>query len=206
MICYLKGEIIWLKDNKIEILLDSGIWYEIWISQLTYAEIIDKKLEEIELFIYHNITDNSQNLYWFISRDEKNIFEQLIKISWVWGKVALLILSLWIKTLSEAIINKDNKLIESVKWIWKKMAEKIILELKDKDIFTIGYLENKDSVNWENDQNKSINLDKNIYDDLKNTLVNMWYNAKNIDNVLSWLPKELTSLEEILPWVIREIG
>lgn len=201
MICYLKGEIIWLKENEIEILLNSGIWYQVWISQLTYVEIIDKKLEVIELFIYHNITDNSQNLYWFISRDEKNIFEELIKISWVWWKVALLILSLWIKTLSEAIINKDNKLIESVKWIWKKMAEKIILELKDKELFkNVAILdETKENIN-------NIRVQDDILKNVKSTLVNMWYNPKDIDRLFNELPEWLgNDINKIIPWMIGKL-
>ena len=206
MICYLKGEILDLQANKIEVLTKWWVAYEIWISEINYAEIFDRKQKEVELFIYHNITDNSQALYGFLTRDEKNIFEQLIKISWVWWKVALLILSLWKKVLFEAIANGDKKTIESVKWIGKKMAEKIILELKDKDLFTIWYLENKDVNDTKNIEKLWTNLDKTIYDDVKTTLVNMWYNAKNIDNVLSWLPKELTSLDEILPWVIKQIG
>ena len=206
MICYLKGEILDLQANKIEVLTAWWVAYEVWISEINYAEIFDKKLKDIELFIYHNITDNSQALYGFLTRDEKNIFEQLIKISWVWGKVALLILSLWKNTLFEAIAKEDKKTIESVKWIGKKMAEKIILELKDKDLFTIWYFENKDLSTTKNTENLWTNLDKTIYDNVKTTLVNMWYNAKNIDKVLAWLPNDLTDLEEILPWVIREMG
>ena len=206
MICYLKGEILDLQTNKIEILTRAWVWYEVWISEINYAEIVDKDLKEIKLFIFHNITDNSQALYGFLTRDEKQIFEQLIKISWVGWKVALLILSLWKNVLFEAIANEDKKTIESVKWIWKKMAEKIILELKDKDLFTLWYLENKDVNSANNSEKAWVNLDKNIYDNVKTTLVNMGYNAKNIDIALSELPKELTSLEEILPWVIGKLG
>ena len=206
MICYLKGEILDLQTNKIEILTQAWVWYEVWISEINYAEIVDKDLKEIKLFIFHNITDNSQALCGFLTRDEKQIFEQLIKISWVGWKVALLILSLWKNVLFEAIANEDKKTIESVKWIGKKMAEKIILELKDKDLFTLWYLENKDVNSAKNSEKTWINLDKTIYDNVKTTLVNMGYNAKNIDIALSELPKELTSLEEILPWVIGKLG
>jgi Holliday junction DNA helicase RuvA len=44
---------------------------------------VNNKNKEIELFIYHNITDNSQALYGFLTREEKEIFEELIKISGV---------------------------------------------------------------------------------------------------------------------------
>lgn len=201
MICYIKGEILDLKANKIEVLTQWWVGYDIWISEINYVEIFEKKLKNIELFIYHNITDNSQALYGFLTRDEKNIFEELIKISWVWWKVALLILSLWKNTLFEAIANEDKKIIESVKWIGKKMAEKIILELKDKDLF-IGFKK----LDLNNDCIIKNNIEKSILEDVKNTLVNMGYNSKNIDKLLNQLPDNLNTINDIIPWMISRLG
>ncbi len=203
MICYIKWKILDLENNKIELLTDSWIGYEIGISEMNYAEIYDRKLEKIELFVYHNITDNSQYLYGFLTRDEKNIFKQLIKISWVWWKVALLILSLWKNTLFEAILNEDKKTIESVKWIWKKMAEKIILELKDKDLFKIWYNEILSNSKIKENNNK---FDKNLIENIRYTLVNMWYNPKEIDKKLSEIPNNMDNINKILPWIIWELS
>jgi len=61
MIAYLKGKIIELKPNKVILLLNSGIGYEILISELVYTNL--QGLEETELFIYHHRTENSQILF-----------------------------------------------------------------------------------------------------------------------------------------------
>jgi len=201
MICYLKGKILDLQNTKLEVLTQWGIGYEVGISEINYAEIVDKKLQEIELFIYHHITDNSQALYGFLKKEEKEIFEELIKISGVWGKVALAILSLGINVLLQAIASGDKKTIESVKGIGKKMAEKIILELKDKDFVDRQIIEQK----LEDNQVKQAKVEKSILQDVKSSLVNMGYNPKDISRVLEELPEDMKDIGEILPWVIGKL-
>lgn len=80
----------------------------------------------------------------------------------------------------------------------KKMAEKIIIELKDKD-FDINIIE------W---QAKNIvqKIPNSLYDSIKETLINMWYNSKNIDRVLQELPDWIEDAWEILQYVIKELS
>jgi len=198
MISYLKWNIIELDFSKVSILTSGGVWYEVFINELIYAKLSLKEIAE--LFIYHHRTENSQSLFWFIEKDEKDIFTQLIKISWVGWKVAMLILWLWINRLVEAISYEDNKTIESIKWIGKKMAEKIILELKDKD-FWISLWDVKKS--WENTNNK---LNKNLFSSIKDTLVNMWYVWKDIENILKHLPEWMDEAWDIIPYIIKELS
>jgi len=174
------------------------VWYEVFINEIIYSKLAIK--EDSELFIYHHRTENSQNLFWFIEKDEKNIFTELIKISGVGWKVAMLILWLWINRLLEAISYEDNKTIESIKGIGKKMAEKIILELKDKD-FGID-IWNKNSS--EKTQNNF--TDKDLFNSIKDTLVNMWYTSKDIEKTLNNLPKWMSEIGEIIPYIIKELS
>jgi len=181
MISYLKWKIIELNFTNLSILTSWGVWYEVFINELIYAKLSIQ--EDTEIFIYHHRTENSQSLFWFIEPDEKNIFMELIKISWIWWKVAMLILWLWINRLLGAISYEDNKTIESIKWIGKKMAEKIILELKDKD-FWINFWK------WKNENEKNIQIiNRNLFSSIKDTLVNMGYNWKDIENLLNTLPE-----------------
>lgn len=83
--------------------------------------------------MYHHITDAGQALFGFETLDEKQLFTELIKISGVGGRVAMQILSLGKNRLISAVQNDDKKTIEGIKGIGKKMAEKIIFELQDKD-------------------------------------------------------------------------
>jgi Holliday junction DNA helicase RuvA len=199
MISYLSGEIIELEANKIILLTNGWVWYNIWISDIVF---IDLSLNiEKDFYIYHHITEGNQSLFWFLEKTEKQIFEELIKISWIWGKVAIQILSLWINKLSVSVANADKKTIESIKWIWKKMAEKIILELKDKD-----FIKNYEFI-WDNskENKKTSNSNTSLHSDIISTLTNMWYSKQAIEKALSKIPENLKNMEEIIPAVIREM-
>ena len=198
MISYLKWKIIELDFWNLTILTQSWVWYEVFINELIYSRLSIQ--EEAELYVYHHRTENSQNLFWFNEPLEKKIFTELIKISGVWWKVAMLILWLWINRLIEAISYEDKKTIESIKWIWKKMAEKIVLELKDKD-FGVTISSWKDIV-----ENNVKAINRELFTSIKDTLVNMWYTLKDVEKILSELPDWMEDAWEIIPYIIKELS
>ena len=199
MIAYLKGKIIDINENKLVILTDSWIGYEVFINEKTFFEL--NKNKQVSLFIYHHIIEKNQSLFGFLQKEEKQIFEELIKISGIWGKVAIQILNLWINNLSNAIANEDKKMIESIKWIGKKMAEKIILELKDKDFVQNIAFSSSDTKNKTNE----LKIEKTLKQDIISTLTNMGYSKSAIEIALTKIPEELETIEEILPVVIKEL-
>lgn len=196
MISYLKWKIIELDFLSVTILTDGGVWYDVWINELTYSKLWLES--EVWIYIYHHITENYQSLFGFIEPEEKKVFSELIKISWVWWKVAMQILSLWIERLIFAVKWADNKTIEWIKWIGKKMAEKIILELKDKDFWIV--LANRETVRRAN------SIPADLHTSIKSTLTNMWYNPRDIDRLLLDLPEWMKNAGEIIPFVIRELS
>lgn len=196
MISYITWKIIDLDFTNMTILTNSWVWYEVLINELTYSKLAT--IEEVELFIYHYKTENSENLFWFIEKEEKKVFSELIKISWIWWKVAMQILSLWVERLIMAIKWEDNKTIESVKWVGKKMAEKIILELKDKE-FSIDFRKTENVI-------KANNIDSSLHSSIKSTLTAMGYNSKDIDNVLFNLPEWINETKDIIPYVIKSLS
>lgn len=198
MIGYLQGKIIDLNMQEAIILTSGWVWYTVSINEVIYAQIA---LEEtVHFHIYHNRTENSESLFGFLDKQDKDVFTELIKISGVWWKVGMLILSLWVAKLIWAVQMADNKTIEWIKGIWKKMAEKIILELRDKDFIL------NSNISSNSEQKQSIQLPMSIAADIKNTLVNMWYQGNDVDNVLSKLPKEMEDIGSILPYCIRELS
>lgn len=197
MISYIKWKVINLDFSFVTILTNWWVWYDILINELTFSKL--KIDEEVELFIYHYRTENSENLFWFLNFNEKSIFSEIIKISWIWWKVALSILSIWVNNLVSAIQNEDTNMISSIKWIWKKMSEKLILEMKDKKF--LSSVENIDPKK----ENNSIN--KDLFASIKETLVNMWYNGKTVENALLNLPSDIKKeVWEILPYIIKELS
>lgn len=200
MLSYIKWQIKNIELNSIIILTENWIWYEIIINELIYTKIYDKK--NIELYIYHNISENWQLLFWFLNFEDRVLFKELIKISWIWWRVAQNILSLWTIKLKKAILENDKKIIESIKWVWKKMAEKIILELLDKDIIKNFETENILDIKK---QNKNFQIKNDLKNEIISTLTKMWYDSKKIENILDSLPNWYDNIKDIIPYIIKNI-
>lgn len=200
MLSYISWEIKNLELTTLIILPKSWVGYEIIINELIYAHIYDKK--EIELFLYHHITDNGQTLFWFLTFDDRALFKELIKISWVWGKVAQNILSLGSGRLKTAILEDDKKTIESIKWVGKKMAEKIVLELWDKEFIKNFQYQ---SIGSETSLKNTFSLENSLRQEILSTLTMMWYSSKKVEEILSNLPPHLLTAQDIIPYVVKNI-
>lgn len=199
MISYIKWEILHLEPTSIIILTNSWIGYELIINEIIYSHLI--QLQQAELFTYHSISENGQSLFGFLGIEERHMFKELIKISWVGGRVAQNILSLGSNRLKKAILEDDKKTIESIKWVWKKMAEKIVLELSDKDIIKNHIWMETEKWNF----STTNTLNTTLHSEIITTLSLMWYQQKKVEEMLSQLPSELTTLETILPYIIKNI-
>lgn len=200
MLWYITGKILEISESSVLVLTESWVWYEILINELSFSKLATK--EETDLYLYHHITEWYQTLFWFLTLEEKKLFTELLKISGIGGKAGLQILMLGKERLIEAVQADDSKTIESIKGIWKKMAEKIILELKDKD-FVKGYV-SVGSADLRS-AHKQLSLPPTILENIKTTLQNMGYQNRDIERVLQILPENYMTLEEILPFMIREL-
>lgn len=131
MIAYLKGT-VHAKSPEQLIVDVRDVGYKLEISSQTYEELPAED-EEVELLVYHHVTDNDQRLFGFASQNEKDLFELLITVKGVGPKLGLTILSgLPAEEITGAIVQKDKSALSKIKGIGKKTAERMILELKDK--------------------------------------------------------------------------
>lgn len=201
MIWYIRWDIKEISDTSVLILPSSWVGYEIGINEITFASLATH--EAAELYVYHHITEWGQSLFGFETLEEKRLFTELIKISWVGGKVAQQILSLGKHRLIQAVQSDDKKTIESIKWIGKKMAEKIVLELKDKD-FVKSHVWVSDSQS--HSSSAQVTLPKTLLENITGTLQNMGYQNRDIERVLTQVPAHYSSVDEILPFMIRELS
>ena len=131
MIGQLKGQII--SKNPPEVLLEvGGIGYELLCPMSTFYQL-DNSTEDILLYTHLSIKEDSHTLFGFISKDEKNMFRELIRVNGVGPKVALAILShLTVSSLVDCIIKEDADLLAKTPGIGKKTALKLIVELQDR--------------------------------------------------------------------------
>lgn len=130
MIAYLKGEFA-IKTPSLVVVDVNGVGYELQISLHTFGSISNAK--EGKLLTYLHITENSQTLFGFFDKIEKELFLHLLSVSGVGASTARMMLSgLRPEEIKKAIVDGNTKQLESVKGIGKKTAERIIVELKDK--------------------------------------------------------------------------
>lgn len=109
----------------------NGVGYMVEISVNTYTQI--KDLTEVKLLTHYIVREDAHLLFGFATADEREMFRQLIKISGVGVATARVMLStLTVNELKEAVISNNVRAIQSVKGIGAKSAQKIILELQDK--------------------------------------------------------------------------
>jgi len=131
MISYLKGSLIHKLPERVTI-DTGGVGYCVLIPLSTYFKLGNLN-EEVELFIYTHLTDNSLSLYGFNTEDERDIFLKLISISGIGPKLALNILSgIGPAELEEAIKKNDVARVSLIPGIGKKTALRILLELQEK--------------------------------------------------------------------------
>ncbi|MBL0355720.1 MAG: Holliday junction branch migration protein RuvA [Chitinophagaceae bacterium] len=130
MYAYLQGKFTF--KNPAQVYVDvNGVGYEVNISLNTYTHI--QQLNEGKLFTHLQVKEDGHVLFGFFDRGEKEMFVQLISVSGVGAATARMMLShLKAEEVSRAIILGNVKLLESIKGIGKKTAERLVLELRDK--------------------------------------------------------------------------
>lgn len=130
MYAYLQGKFTF--KNPAQIYVDvNGVGYEVNISLNTYAAI--QNLADGKLYTYLQVKEDGHTLFGFFDKIEKEIFIQLISVSGIGAATARMMLShMKPDEVGRAIIQNNVKLLESIKGIGKKTAERLVLELRDK--------------------------------------------------------------------------
>ena len=130
MYAYLQGKFTYKSPAQVYVDIN-GVGYEVNISLNTYSHI--QSLDEGKLYTYLQIKEDGHILYGFFDKMEKDMFIMLIGISGVGAATARMMLSnLKPDEINRAIAQGNVKVLEGVKGIGKKTAERLILELKDK--------------------------------------------------------------------------
>ncbi len=130
MFYYLSGNVT-LLDAGLVVLDCGGVGFACHASNYTIARLQLGK--SAKLFTYCSIKEDAFDIYGFSTREEQTCFEQLLGVSGVGPRAALAILSVVSpEQLTLAIMTQDDKTITRAQGVGKKLAQRIILELKDK--------------------------------------------------------------------------
>ena len=130
MLYHLEGTVTEFGQNLV-VLDCGGIGFALNATVNTISQL--KTGERTKLFIAESIGENNFDLFGFAEKSEKNCFEMLVSVSGIGPKAALSILSYNTPSaLALAIMNNDVKALTVAPGIGKKIAQRVILELKDK--------------------------------------------------------------------------
>ena len=131
MIYSLRGKLIF-KDAGTAVIECMGVGYKCWVSQNTSAQL-PLLGKEAYLLTYMQVRDDSVDLFGFADSNELESFRMLTTVNGVGARVALVILSvLPVERLALAIASGDEKTLQKCGGVGKKLASRIVLELKDK--------------------------------------------------------------------------
>lgn len=136
MIHHLKGQLI--EKNPTYVVIEcNGVGYTVNISLHTFSLIPES--EAVNLYTHLQVKEDSHTLYGFAEKSEREIFRLLISVSGVGTNTARMMLSsLQPREVTEAIASENVPVIQSVKGIGAKTAQRIILDLKDKVLKVLG--------------------------------------------------------------------
>jgi Holliday junction DNA helicase RuvA len=127
MIRLLQGQ-LHSRDERTIILFVNGVGYHVAVTNAFTAE----ENEEITLFIHTHVREDAITLYGFRTKNELNFFEILMSVNGIGPKMGMEILSAPAHAVQNAILQGNLSYLTSIPGIGKKIAERMILELKNK--------------------------------------------------------------------------
>lgn len=193
MISYIKGVIDSVESDRV-IIENNQIGYNI-LMPATSLETLGVG-EEVKIYTYFNVREDSMQLFGFFSKEELELFKKLISVSGVGPKGGLAIVSaLPGEQLQMAIISGDAKAISKAQGIGAKTAQRIIIELKDKiDLEEIIHTPENESISG------------SIQSDTVDALVSLGYSKGDAFSAVKKIEiTENMDVEEVLKKALKNI-
>lgn len=192
MYSFISGTVV--EKNPAYVIIDNqGIGYLINITLNTFTAIGEK--EKVRLYVHLAIREDAHTLYGFYTEQERSLFLQLITVSGVGCNTARLILSsMTVKEAAEAIATSNTRLIQGVKGIGAKTAQRIVVDLHDK----IGKLEIEEG-------EKTSPAYNTTRDEALSALMVLGFSKANIEKILDKLMKQMDNpaVEDLIKESLR---
>ena len=196
MISWINGDLVelWQINQKFFVLINcQGLGYEIQILESFFLKLKTNQIsnKNITLWIKHIKKEDSDLLFGFTSKDQKDFFIEILSIRGVGSQIGMGILNKFsINEIINAIKTQNKKLICSVPGIGQKMSERLILELKSKfkNELQIKVGRSNDEYNFKDDESNK------ILGEIQLTLNSLKYSKNEINSILPIIYKEIGSL------------
>jgi Holliday junction DNA helicase RuvA len=185
MIATLKGEIIEKKNDQV-VLECGGVGYGLFV---TFEDFGTLEFEsKVKLYVYEHIRENAHDLFGFKSPETKILFELLLSVNGVGPKMALSILSIAnASQVKQAIASGDTKFISQASGVGKRVAERVVVDLKDK----VGLIASEDATGF------LAALAGNPNDEALLGLVALGYSLQDAAEALKTIDEKLSTEERI---------
>ena len=129
MIYYLSGPVTVLEPG-LAVVECGGVGYGCRVTAYTAGQL--KLNQNVRLYITESIREDAHDLYGFISKEEQRCYELLTSVNGVGPKAAMSILASGPQNFTLAVMTGDEKMLTAAQGVGKKIAQRIILELKEK--------------------------------------------------------------------------
>ncbi|MCX7615066.1 MAG: Holliday junction branch migration protein RuvA [Clostridiales bacterium] len=200
MFYYVKGTVTHIEQN-LAVIDCAGVGYACITSQNTLASL--KFGEQTTLYTYLHVREDIFDLYGFYDLEECSCFKLLLSISGVGPKAAVAILSaLTPQKLALAVVSEDEKALTAAQGIGKKLAQRILLELKDK--MEKEQLGTKSSGIITKNDEMPAGEDKKIMEALE-ALAVLGYSKSEAMRVFAKLDAKTLSLEEMVRLALKSL-
>jgi len=196
LISWINGELVesWQTNQKFFVLINcQGLGYEIQILESFFLKLKTNQIsnKKITLWLKHIKKEDSDLLFGFTSKEQRNFFIEILSIRGVGSQIGMGILNKFsISEVINAVKTQNEKLICSVPGIGQKMSDRLILELKNKFKSEIQFEEEKAKDEFEI---KDPEINKMI-EDLQLTLQSLNYKNKEIKTILPIIINEVDFL------------
>ncbi|MEM6997951.1 MAG: Holliday junction branch migration protein RuvA [Patescibacteria group bacterium] len=184
MIAFLRG-IVADKDLSTAVIDVNGVGYSVFVSSETYESLAVG--QESSVSIYEHIKEDAHDLYGFTDNAAKDLFSLLISVNGVGPKMGIALMNIGSgDQLRSAIATGDVKYVTAASGVGKKLAERVILDLKDK----VGLVSSDDATSF-------VGTPSMAGDEAIAALTSLGFTAQDAANALQGIDSELDIEERI---------
>ena len=185
-------------DANLAVIDCNGVGYACATTNYTLSQL--KKGEKAKLYTYLNVREDAVDLFGFASQSELNSFKMLLGVSGVGPKAALSILSSTTPgNLAMSVVMGDEKALTAAPGIGKEIAQRIILELKDK------LAKEQASGSFEVGGSVPVIVQNSKANEASAALAVLGYTAQDIALALNGIDMEALPLEEIIRQALKKM-
>jgi len=199
LFAYIRGKLEY-KYNDYVVVEANGVGYKIYTS-LTTVQNAEAVGNEVKIYTHLHVREDIMNLYGFLTQEELGMFELLLGVSGVGPKAAIsMISSLSPSKFGLSVITNDYKSLTKAQGVGNKMAQRIVLELKDK-------INKTDLASTFNDKDEVVNSkDNSRFSEAISALIVLGYTASESNDAVTSVYSEDMDLESIIKNALKALS